>query len=285
VSKITKTYRTARAFRVAVADRLQRIARETASTYEDLYRRVALDRFLARVDWDNWIAKGGYVLQRRLPHARRTKDIDLAVIGKRFVITESEELQSTLLAELQEFGKRNIQDYFSFEVEFDRFLPAFGKGGVRCIARCMLDAQLWTTFRIDAVVQDRSVFPTENLRGDDFFSFAGITPLTLRVPSKEEVFAEKIHAYTTPRDTENTRVKDLLDLQFLLEDGVDEKRVKKAIIQVFEIRNTHERPLVLERPPRSWAVVFNSLASTTGSGTTLEQAFTMVDQIYRRLRR
>lgn len=32
------------------------------------------------------MAKGGYVLQRRLPKARRTKDIDLSTFDPRFLI-------------------------------------------------------------------------------------------------------------------------------------------------------------------------------------------------------
>jgi len=46
-------YKSARAFRVAIADRLRKLAQKTNDPYSDLYRRVAFDRFLARVDWTN----------------------------------------------------------------------------------------------------------------------------------------------------------------------------------------------------------------------------------------
>lgn len=44
-------YKTARAFKVAIADRLRALANKSGEPHLDLYRRVAIDRFLARIDW------------------------------------------------------------------------------------------------------------------------------------------------------------------------------------------------------------------------------------------
>jgi hypothetical protein len=181
-------------------------------------------------------------------------------------------------------ARRDIGDYFSFEIAFDRSLPAFGKGGIRCIARCLVDGQLWSTFQVDAIVQDQTVFPAEPLEGDNFLVFAGVEPVDLRVPVKEEVFAEKIHAYTTPREMENTRVKDLLDIALLIESGLDAANAKAAVRGVFRIRGTHVPPAVLPQPPNSWETIFLSLATEARIRLTLQQAFEMVAQFYRRLR-
>jgi len=273
-------YKTARAFRVAIADRLKNLSRTTGEPYLDLYRRVAIDRFLARLDWSKWVAKGGYILQRRLPKARRTKDIDLSTADPSFILPDRE-AQHTVLAEaFQEMVKVDADDYFEFQVTVEKPLPGFGKGGIRCQVRCSIDGQAWSTFQLDAIIQDKTVFPAEILIGDPLLSFAGIEPLTLNVPIKEEVFAEKIHAYTTRRENENTRVKDMLDLALLVQDGLDTQKTKTAVSGVFAIRNTHPLPAELPVPPESWQTVFAELVSDTKIELSLDSAFDLVASYY-----
>jgi hypothetical protein len=280
VETAKEKYKTARALRVAIADRLKKFARETNEPYLDLYRRVAIDRFLARIDWSQWSAKGGYILQRRLPRARRTKDIDLSTDYAAFVLTDREMQQTVLTEALQEITKIDAGDYFEFHLEVEKSLPGFGKGGIRCMVKCLIDGQAWSTFQLDAVVQDKTVFPKESLAGDPFLSFAGIEPLKLMVPIKEEVFAEKIHAYTTPRENENTRVKDMLDLALLIEDGLDSKKARQAVAGVFDIRQTHPAPDILPVPPESWRNIFAELVKDTKIELTLAEAFKRVSNFY-----
>jgi len=102
----------------------------------------------------------------------------------------------------------------------------------------------------------------------------------LKVPIKEEVFAEKIHGYTTPRDNENTRVKDLLDLVLLIESGMDITNARSAVLGVFKIRGTHALPAVLSHPPNSWEQVFSALSAEAHLRVTLQQAFQTVAQFY-----
>jgi hypothetical protein len=113
-----------------MSDRVRKTARESGQPYEDIYRRIAMDRLLARVDWKEWMAKGGYVLQMRLPNARRTKDVDLSITSGTFGSKDKDDLESALLGKLQEMAGRDMGDYFSFEIALERFLPAFGKGGI-----------------------------------------------------------------------------------------------------------------------------------------------------------
>ncbi|MBK9144829.1 MAG: hypothetical protein IPM23_20235 [Candidatus Melainabacteria bacterium] len=89
-------YETARAFRVAIVDRLKRLARETGEPYLDLYRRLAIDRFLPWIDWSRWTAKGGCTLQRRLPKVRPSKDIDLSTFDTSFILPDREAQQTAL---------------------------------------------------------------------------------------------------------------------------------------------------------------------------------------------
>lgn len=97
---------------------------------------------------------------------------------------------------------------------------------------------------------------------------------------KEEVFAEKIHFYTTPRENENTRLKDMLDLALLLQDGVDPEKTKTAVLGVFAIRKTHPVPAELSAPPASWQSIFAELMKDTGMQLTLDEAFSTVASFY-----
>lgn len=276
-------YKTAQAFKVAIATRLSKLSKETGEPHLDLYRRVAIDRFLARLNWAKWTAKGGYILQRRLPKARRTKDIDLATGDPSFISSDLQAQQDALLEEFQLLAKNDVHDYFNFEVQAEKPLPGFGKGGLRCNVKCLLAGEVWSTFQLDAVIQDETVFEKEALIGDTFLSFADLEPLTLMVPTKEEVFAEKIHAYTTPRKKENSRVKDMLDLALLIDDGLSQKKAKQALKGVFRIRATHALPAKLEAPPASWQSVFSELVKDTEIDLTLDQAFSKTVSFYQEL--
>jgi hypothetical protein len=280
MERADEKYKTAKAFRVAITTRLKNLARTTGTPYPELYRRVAIDRFLARIDWSKWTAKGGYILQRRLPKARATKDIDLSTADTSFMIQDEGSQQAALAAAFQETAKIDTGDYFEFQVAVEKPLPGFGKGGIRCAVRCLLDGEQFSTFQLDAIIQDEVVFPPENIEGDTFLSFAGLKPLTLKVPVKEEVFAEKFHAYTLPRDKENTRVKDMIDLMLLLQDGIDKDRLKEAVNGVFSIRKTHDVPTELPLPPESWQKIFAELAKDGGIEATLDETFKMVVEMY-----
>ena len=48
--------------------------------------------------------------------------------------------------------------------------------------------------------------------------------------AREQQFAEKIHAYTLPRNAANSRVKDLVDLALLIgSGGLDKQRIMEAL--------------------------------------------------------
>lgn len=277
-------YKTARAFRFAIADRLKKLSRETGESHLELYRQIAIDRFLARIDWTKWMAKGGYAMQRRLPKARRTKDVDLATFDLSFMQTKQDEKEKLLTEAFQEFARVDLDDYFEFRVEAEKYLSAFGMGGMRCQIRCLLDGETWSNFQLDAVIHVKEILPPETFPGDSLLSFAGLEPLIIQIPKKEEIFAEKIHAYTFPRENENTRVKDLVDMYLLLEDGMVKNYANLAINQVFKTRNTHEIPKALPAPPDSWQNIFKELAKESDISQTMTDAFHEIGVFYDSLR-
>ena len=78
-----------------------------------LRRQIAFDRFLARL-FDSadteWVLKGGYAMEFRFQIARATRDIDFTL---RAVSTQG---GGAVLGYLQETGRRDLNDFFSFRV-------------------------------------------------------------------------------------------------------------------------------------------------------------------------
>jgi predicted nucleotidyltransferase component of viral defense system len=72
---------------------------------------------------------------------------------------------------------------------------------------------------------------------------AGIPPGEFCGISKEDQFAEKLHAYTRPREgRSNSRVKDLIDMVLLIDLGLESARLRKALEKTFARRNSHPLP-------------------------------------------
>jgi nucleotidyltransferase AbiEii toxin of type IV toxin-antitoxin system len=63
---------------------------------------------------------------------------------------------------------------------------------------------------------------------------------------REQQFAEKLHAYTLPRQSAvNSRVRDLVDMVLLIQsDTMVEDKVAEAVSINFERRKTHVLPRV-----------------------------------------
>lgn len=73
--------------------------------------------------------------------------------------------------------------------------------------------------------------------------------------------AEKLHAYTLPRERTNSRVKDLPDIALLATAGaVEAARLRDAIAQTFAFRKTHAPPVAFPAPPEAWRVPYAALA-------------------------
>jgi hypothetical protein len=92
--------------------------------------------------------------------------------------------------------------------------------------------------------------------------------------SREQQIAEKIHAYTLPRPTPNSRVKDIVDLALLIgSGGLDEGRLLDAVRLTLDRRKTHERPAVLTPPSADWQVPFAAVARECGMSPDLVFVF------------
>jgi hypothetical protein len=221
---------------------------------------LVFDRFLARLFLhfaDSVILKGGLVLELRLDRARTTKDVDLRLVGD----------GHELLAKLRIAGSLDLGDWLTFAIERDADMPEIaGQGmlydGYRFRAEARLGDKLYNDpFGVDVGFADVLTVQPDLTHGSRFFEFAGIEPATFRIYPRHAHIAEKLHAYTMPRDRANTRVKDLPDLALLASVGpIDAVELRRAIETTFSFRGTHPAPDSVPAPSQEWALVYERMA-------------------------
>jgi hypothetical protein len=227
VTEEIREYKTAGAFRAALETRLQLRAHEEKTDLQRLRRQVAFDRFLARLFPGGgqaehpWILKGGYAMELRVRSARTTKDIDLTLLDGARLAKDPGERREQVRGMLQEAAASSLKDYFEFRVgEASENLDGAPEGGSRYRAEARMDGREFARFHVDVGIGDEVLKPVEVIEGRDWLGFGGIMPPSFPILSREQQFAEKLHAYSLPRGKRvNTRTKDLIDMVLLINQG------------------------------------------------------------------
>ena len=272
-----KTYTSARAFRTALEERLKRISVTEQTDLNRLRRQVSFDRLLARLFREEsppWVLKGGYALELRFKDARSTVDIDLTV--QRVTATVGD--QNQIIREmLQSAADVPLGDWFEFTVgPASMDLTAAPYGGARYPVEARMDERTFARFHVDA--GDVVIQPPDTIVCRDWLGFAGIESSRVLMIAGEQQLAEKIHAYTLPRNTANSRVKDLVDMALLIgSDELDKRRILEALRLTFERRGTHDLA-GLDPPPQDWQVPFQALAEECGLPTDVAAVFARVQE-------
>lgn len=210
---------------------------------------VAIDRFLARllaaVPAGSWVVKGGYANQLRRPdHARFTDDLDLKIEA---AIEEAPALLAAGFAV-------DLGDDFSYESGAVA-APLQGPpgGGLRFVVVVRLAGEQLVQFKVDVSAADVVVGALEEHLSDPVVERLGFDRHLYPVYPVAQHVAEKLHALTLPRDVENTRARDLVDLAwfaqnftFRSDDLIDACRA------TFDRRATHAWPPTIAAPPAEW---------------------------------
>ena len=209
-----KKYASAGALRRALEDRLRQTANTEQVDLARLPRQVAFDRLLSRLfrsDEIPWALKGGYAMELQLRVARTTVDIDLTLPASLTLSSEGATAISEVREMLQEALSHNLGDWFVYTVGAAIMdLDAAPYGGARYPVECPMDGRAFSRFHLDVGIDDVLIEPLQRIQGHDWLGFAEIPPAEMRLISKEQQVAEKLHAYTLPRSTPNSRVKDLV---------------------------------------------------------------------------
>lgn len=276
-------FRNAADFRKSLEGRLQNIAVSKDIDLQRLRKKVAFDRFLARIFSDSTsrlFLKGGYAMELRLAMARATKDIDLTRLHHE---TETDDQISTIvLKDLRRLAKKDLQDFFFYEIEDPIMdLDNAPYGGSRYPVTSLIDGKVFVQFHLD-VGADAVVTHTDTLTGEDWLGYCGISAPTFSAISIEQQWAEKLHAYTLPySDRVNTRVKDLVDMVLLINTGtLNRETLKNALQRVFRVRGTHPIPAQLNPPPQSWNTPYHRLATECSLPHNLSEAFSEIESIF-----
>ena len=213
----TRKYTTARALRQAINSRLRKIADTKGIGMPCLYRQLAFERLLARIFSNNncpLLLKGRYAMELRTSQARNTKDLDLSMF--------EQQLETMRLASMHnlitEAASLDLGDYFVFEVtKSTRPLAGPPHGGARFHVNAKLDGRSLTKFHLDVGVGEARIEPAEYLDSANLLSFAGFDCSPFPSISREQQFAEKIHAYTSlHKGKMGSRFKDLIDMVLLI---------------------------------------------------------------------
>lgn len=267
---MSRRYGSAGALRVAIETRLAREAAETGRNLQWLRRRLVFTRMLARlvvVAPDGWVLKGGMAVELRRPGlARATRDIDLVL--RAGVVADPSDVEQVREALLDALLDDVDGDWFGFRVLGGTRLrdDAYGRPAWRYTVEATLAGKTFAEHRVDVVARPEELDGVESRMLPDLLGFAGIEPRAVPVTDLCQQFAEKLHALTrTYAAGESTRVKDLVDLVLLVEDGVSvDQALYAAVHRVFAVRGTHDVPDEIESPPIGWQLPFAHLIEEIG---------------------
>lgn len=257
--------------RASLLTRMTTEARSADVTVRRIHLVVAIDRLLARLlvstPPGSWVVKGGYANQLRRPDsARFTEDLDLKVDA---AIETAPELLAAAFAV-------DLTDDFSYEVGASaRPLVGPPGGGLRFVVVTRLSGTELVSFKVDVSVADVVVGELEEYLSDPAVERLGFTSSKFPVYPIAQHIAEKLHALTLPRNVENTRARDLVDLawfirHFTLRSGA----LIDACAATFIARSTHPWPPTLPDPPAAWERPYENwrkqldLADATPSAAT-----------------
>lgn len=275
-------YESDHAFRNALEQRLRNQAQSTGAAVMRLRKRVAFERYLARLATaapERWVLKGAFALDLRLGlGTRTTKDIDLAR-------TDDEQAAT---ADLIAAAGLDLGDFFSYRVRRTSALDkADGFHAIRYNVIGDLAGRRFEQFPLDVAFTVVSPLEVERLSGPGALVFAGIEPVDMPVVALEQHISEKIHAYTGAygaEQRESTRSKDLIDLVLI---GTLAKPyaslLRTALEATFQSRNRQPLPAALPLPPASWARSYTAQARDLDLPTDLaiahEQAANLVNPV------
>ena len=142
MSDIRDRYQDPGAFRMALTQRLRRLAELSPWSLAELQRQFAYDRFLQRLNArdDGWVLKGAAALLAREVSLRATRDVDLY---RRAGLLEAE-------IALREALALDLGDWFTFDAGRSRQMTA-GVMGLTISVTARIGIREWESFNVDLV--------------------------------------------------------------------------------------------------------------------------------------
>ena len=216
--------------------KLLNIARAQKIELQLLLNRLGAEQFLYRLSLspyaDRFIFKGGSLLTYLIESDRKTKDLD-------FSITEMKSRMKNAVKIVRSVTGITVDDGITWKsVEgYPLPHPEMDYPGMRITSHFLL-GKMRGVVRMDLAIGDVVEPVTMSMermsyKGKPIFG----SPFPLLVYPPETIFAEKLQTVIRKRG-QNTRMKDYYDLFKLIEHGLDVKKVKRQVKDVFENRGT-----------------------------------------------
>ena len=221
----------------SLKDRIKAIAKAQNRAFNDLWRTLALERFLARLarsdKLDRFVFKGGFLLSKYLRLGRETADLD-------FSLTKTAGSIESVKALIEEILSLPYDDGFNFEnlaVEEMRHphmdYPGYGVTTIAFLG------QTRTTISMDLGIGDQ-VAPEKrslallSLNNKPLFE----SEISIQVYPLSYIFAEKLEAIVYRGGT-NSRMKDFYDVIVISKLQDFNLKASAAVVgSVFEHRKT-----------------------------------------------
>lgn len=269
----------------ALKARLKSIAQEKGRPFNQIWKQLLLERFLARLAKSNHneklIFKGGLLLSTYLEIGRETIDID-------FLLTKARSESAILENTFRDISSITIEDSMFFEFDKIEFLdqPHMEYPGFRIFLNASF-GKMRDKIKIDIGIDDvvtpieKNFFPFE-YKGKPIFE----GEITLKVYPVETIFAEKLETIIS-KGAINSRMKDFHDLLLMIREPnlINTDKLSNAIRATFAHRNTTVKiPVMFDESgmqslQRLWTNHLRGLGNYKDKLNMLEQIIEVIIEI------
>jgi predicted nucleotidyltransferase component of viral defense system len=221
----------------SLKDRIKAIAKAQNRAFNDVWKALALERFLARLarsdKLDNFVFKGGFLLGKYLRLGRETIDLDFSLTGIDGTVDAIRALIEEVLSQPYDdgftFEGREVQEMHHPHMNY----PGYEVRTTACLGQTRTKIRM--DFGIgDQVVPEKKVLPLLALNGKPLFE----SEISIQAYPLPYIFAEKMEAVVYRGGT-NSRMKDFYDLIMLSRLTDFNLQVHAKVVQsVFEHRGT-----------------------------------------------
>lgn len=222
----------------ALKDRLKEIAKTKSITFNEAWKQLLLERFLARLSHsehqEEFIFKGGLLLAQYLIIGRETTDAD-------FLMTKLQVAMPVIKTAMTEVVTVEIKDGFKFSLSDVEELnqPHMDYPGFRVSLNASF-GKMKDIVQVDIGVGDlvdaiTDTFQPFQYKGKPIFE----GEISLLMYPVETIFAEKLETIIS-KGTVNSRMKDYHDIILMIReiDLLDIQKTKKSITSTFKNRGT-----------------------------------------------
>src|SRR5262249_42994353 len=267
----SRTFESAQAFRKALDEHFK----ASGLKGEDLAAHIAecaYERLLARLNPAKWMVKGGCAVNLLSEQSRPTQDLDLSLREESLLLMDTGKRTTAILEAIREESSHDVGDFFHYEAR--AALPMGDLPPTALAAMVLVTASVagekLCDMRVDVGIATKESLPPERRKGRDLLAFAGIKNPDVVIAAKEEIFAEKLLAYSQQGD-EGDRVRDLVDMPLLIDLGLDKRKLAHAIRSTCSSRSS-SLPILPDAPPSRWKEEFEKLARSCHLKVRMKEA-------------